>query len=189
MSRQNVPIDLDKPAPQDPAGLAAWCRGWIGRLTDNPEDYPAHTRRNLLGEAWAAVDRLGNGELSRRLREALPDGTDPLKWWQWSRDGRADRVPHLLALAADWCEEHAQPPPPALKDTDMKIISALAESHPVAMEQYALEQACQLSRRTIGPRLKKLRELELVVQPLGERGGHVLADRGFDLLKKTGTSH
>jgi hypothetical protein len=146
-------------------------------------------RRTLLGEVWRVMARLEAGELSRGLGELMPNTADPMDWWNWSIDGRSERVPHLLALVAEWCEEHARPPSPALKAADMLIVSALAESHPVAMDQYALGVACRLSRRTIGPRLKALRELKLVEQPHGERAGHVLTDRGLDLLKNPGAPH
>jgi hypothetical protein len=78
------------------------------------------------------------------------------------------------------------PPPLALQDADWQILEALAAVHPGTMHQIDLEARIEVARRTIGPRLERLRTWGLVSRPRGERGGEQITPLGLALLSRRG---
>lgn len=66
---------------------------------------------------------------------------------------------------------------------DLTILRELEKS-PTTMVQTAIEAATNISRKTVGQRLKVLEEHQLVHFPHGTKKGAGLADAGRDLLKR-----
>jgi hypothetical protein len=118
-SNRLAPIDQPfagvDPPPRDRAGLSDWCLRWIEILKQFPSNWPAAARRDVLREARDCVAHLGNGELADRLHSGLPNcalhvGPSPAnELFHWLYDGRADRVPYLLAEVNSWCESTSRP--------------------------------------------------------------------------------
>jgi biotin operon repressor len=71
----------------------------------------------------------------------------------------------------------------SLVPDDAKILSVLAEKHPVTMSMYDLAVAVEISRAKVGQRLKYLRSIGLAVQPHGERKGHTATDAGLRAIR------
>lgn len=98
----------------------------------------------------------------------------------------------LIATMAVWAamewERHeprkTQAPPeptetlPALTADDAAILRELLAKSPVLVVQADLEAATVISRKTLGKRLQKLTDDNLVTRPEGERGGYGLTDAG-----------
>ena len=80
------------------------------------------------------------------------------------------------------------PPPaaagfmPPLKSDDLTILRELRARHPVTVNQYDLETATGVSRRTISGRMKLLRQWGLTHRPCGEHGGERITPKGIILL-------
>lgn len=71
----------------------------------------------------------------------------------------------------------------ALDDNEIQILSELYDTAPALCTNYALEAATRISRKTIGKRLQRLRALDLVAHPRGERKGATLTKKGYDLVE------
>jgi hypothetical protein len=69
-----------------------------------------------------------------------------------------------------------------LKAEDLQILQALEGTHPFPMSQEALELRTGLRVRTIGPRLKFLREKGFVCRPSGDKDGDTITEAGLGLL-------
>jgi hypothetical protein len=72
---------------------------------------------------------------------------------------------------------------PPLTGDDAKVLETLKSRYPRTMLQCDLEQTTDISRRSIGRRLKLLRHWGLVDRPRGERQGHAITLLGLALLK------
>jgi hypothetical protein len=72
----------------------------------------------------------------------------------------------------------------AIDAVDIAILRALAKSDPRLCSQYDLETIADVSRKTIGVRLKDLLSKKLVARPKGLRGGVTITAAGKDLLTK-----
>ena len=68
-----------------------------------------------------------------------------------------------------------------LHPADVKILEALAQAI-TTLDQYALEVKTGLSRKTLSPRLMRLRKLGLTMRPNGERGGEAITPQGRALI-------
>ncbi len=77
-----------------------------------------------------------------------------------------------------------------LTPPDVEILRALARIYPttICQEDLAADPDLELSRRTLGPRLKQLREWGLVERPRGYRQGDIITSLGLALLKKLPTN-
>jgi hypothetical protein len=72
----------------------------------------------------------------------------------------------------------------AIQAEDVAILRCLEKNAPVAVSQYDIEPDTDLSRRTIGPRLKVLRNLGYTAQPRGPRGGETITAKGRQVLQE-----
>jgi len=78
--------------------------------------------------------------------------------------------------------------PESLGPVEAEILRALAANAPVTMIQVQIEAQLHISKRTISGRLKRLRELGLVIRPNGPRGGETITDKGRACLPLSDSS-
>ena len=149
----------------------------------NPWDY-------YLGDGDAQVirrwihdfdpERLNLGKLESLLLMQFgitPDACQQLTW------------PQIVAILdtplRDDPDAAGKPDPvavkPMLHPDDLKVLQALANAV-TTQSQYVLVTATGLSRKTIGDRLKKLREEGYTHRPNGERSGEAITDAGRAVL-------
>jgi hypothetical protein len=65
-----------------------------------------------------------------------------------------------------------------LTPVHIAILKALKDAQPKTLTQYNLEQQSRVSRRTLGPCLKQLRDWGLVHRPYGDRKGDAITKKG-----------
>lgn len=140
------------------------------RLVDLAND-PAlpMAERRLLGNAAAALLRAC--VLPTAVRDSPRLAAIPL-------GSAADRVRHIATML-----ERADDKPLARED---KLILLALRNAGAAMVQVEIEAETQLSRKTVGQRLKVLRERGLVAPPEGMKNQNGLTAKGRDRLDAEG---
>lgn len=88
----------------------------------------------------------------------------------------ADGLVHLLEL----CGENVRLP--RLQEIDVRILKYLNTAK-FAKRQADLEMELRVPRKTVGKRLKYLRELGLIFRPQGRTGGEAISTQGRHFLK------
>jgi DNA-binding MarR family transcriptional regulator len=103
---------------------------------------------------------------------------------------RLDKLPappSILRRLAELIEDFggAAPELKGLTTEDKTILEALADEGRMAVNQYDLEAATKLTRRTIGPRLKHLESNGLIKRPEGtKRKGHAITAAGLSAIRR-----
>jgi len=164
--RRILEFDLElwlcRPEPEQEAGT-------LSELAQQIRLCPTFVREALTGE----IDmKLAHRDLAKfYLRYCELSGTDfePM-------NNAADALVRLLEL----CGEEKRLP--KLQEIDVRILKHLNTAEFTKM-QADLEMELRVSRRTIGKRLKYLRELGLTHQPQGQTGGEAISIQGKHFLK------
>lgn len=169
-------------------GLRRWrCRCDCGRVVSVVGSYlvKGSTKscgclRRETGRLIGSRDYL-KGKIIKRGPEA-PDIDPPHEV--------ADRVSHRLqirsaemiveAIRLQGSDQRQEPPAISVGKADEAILLALLESHPLRLDLYALADATDISRRTIGPRLEALGDL--LHRPT-QRGGVGLSEKGLAVAR------
>jgi len=76
---------------------------------------------------------------------------------------------------------------PPMSDEDVRILRSLLNKHPKLCTQHELEAETEVSRKTVGARLSRLRDLGLVHRPSGARGGDLLTEEGVAFARTLST--
>ncbi|MFL5243319.1 MAG: hypothetical protein ACJ8FY_14535 [Gemmataceae bacterium] len=157
---------------------AAGCPGYSDWLCGNPEAPPSDPTPEVETAALKAILREFDSVYDNPTMPILPpDKVNELGLLR-SRAVRALKARLRQLEAKDSLAMLPTADYPSFTKEDLKIIKALKESDPVAMNQYDLEGKAKLSRRTIGPRLETLSHKGLVHYPHGKRKGAALTPLG-----------
>jgi hypothetical protein len=78
-------------------------------------------------------------------------------------------------------------PPVTVDEFDVEILNALASHAPIRLSLQDLTANTEISRKTIGQRLKSLIDHELACRPDGDRKGATITDEGKAYLRKLTT--
>ena len=146
-------------------------KGWL-------DDYPINFYRNGVDGTDPILQELG-GLHNDGLTEVLLR----YAWDKYPDDAGTIRLPEV----AEKPEGQRQDPsdttaPLALDDEDFSILSELNQEPPRLLTTYDLEQACLVTRKTVGRRLHRLIERGLAIRPQGDRAGATITDLGKNLL-------
>jgi predicted transcriptional regulator len=76
-----------------------------------------------------------------------------------------------------------------IEDDDEKILRELERAHPRLCNNYDLETATGITRKTIGKHLSYLIGKDLAARPKGKRAGTAITPKGTELLKKLGSQN
>ena len=148
-----------------PLSPSVWNRGKSG-LEQKPLSPSFH-----LPERTAKID---DGKYERT------DKGIPLEYLGLLRHG-AERLRE--ALSDQGLPDESAPSAPPLDYEDVQVLRYLAEMYPLTKSQADIEAGSHVSRRTIGRRLKSLRDRGLTHRPKGERKGDAITDRGRTILE------
>jgi hypothetical protein len=131
---------------------------------------PTFVREALTGEIDAALAARDLARLYPRFYELGGTGFEP------THNAAVDLVSLLNACGGE-------KKLPRLQEIDVKILKHL-NSAKFAQKLSDLEAELNVSRQTVGKRLKILRSLGLIHQPKGRKGGQAISTPGRNFLKK-----
>lgn len=140
--------------------------------------------RVIVDEAeWSATYKYLRNAASNAMHEVLPDSRAIWVEPPPQSQSPAAPAPALAPLLLLPPPPPSSSSPPVLDAEELNILRVLSRAV-APLSQVELEERTRprLGRNTIGKRLRRLRQLELVHQPKGERGGHSISNEGRGYL-------
>lgn len=92
---------------------------------------------------------------------------------------------HVIAQAHNWAMERQMAPPP-LDANDLAILQAFANASPAILIIVDVCGRTGLSNKTVGEKISRLLNAELLERPNGERKGATITPKGRLALKSAG---